>query len=275
MHLFFAILRKMVHQVSDFNTSMTEIARLVTTLKRRFKAAGLTYRQVAGALNLSEASVKRLLGNGHITVERLAQFCDLLGVTMAELLHEADTSEPLVHTLTPQQEAQLVSDEKFLLVTVCALNHWSMDDIVSVYRITTAQCTRYLLVLDRMSLIILKPGNRIRLLVARDFDWLPDGPIRQFFVQHGLPDFMNSGFDGPDGAMSFVHGMFTKAAFNQMNEEFSRLRAKFAALHDQSACAPLSEKSGTALVLAMRAWEPQAFSRLRRATGTADARKSR
>jgi transcriptional regulator with XRE-family HTH domain len=264
----------MTHQVPDFDTFMTETTRLIATLKHRFKAAGLTYREVAQALDLSEASVKRLLGNGRMTVERLAQVCDLLGLTMAELLHEAESSTPRLHTLTPEQESRLVSDEKFLLVTVCALNHWSVDDVIATYRLSAAECIKYLLALDRMGLIKLKPGNRIQPLVARDFDWLPGGPIRQYFSQRGLPDFMDSRFDTPDESMSFVHGMLTKGALVQLNDELLKLRSKFAALHDQSSSAPLQERSGTALVLAMRGWEPQAFRKLRRATAVAGARKS-
>lgn len=253
---------------------MTELTRLIATLKYRLKAAGLTYREVACALDLSEASVKRLLSNGRISVERLAQICDLLGLTMAELLHEAETSAPRLHTLTPEQEARLVSDEKLLLVSVCALNHWSVADIVATYRLTEAECVKYLLALDRMGIIQLKLGNRIQPLVARDFDWLPSGPIRQYFSQRGLPDFMDSRFDTPDEAMSFIHGMLTQGALNQLNEELIKLRAKFAALHDQSSSAPLPERSGTALVLAMREWEPQAFRRLRRTTELAVAGKN-
>jgi transcriptional regulator with XRE-family HTH domain len=160
---------------------MTELTQLIATIKRQLKGAGLTYRDVAKAVNLSEPSVKRLLSEGRLTVERLAQFCDLIGMTMPGLLLEAEASLPLLHTLTDEQEASLVANEKQLLVTVCALNHWSLNDIVSTYRLSKAECIKHLLVLDRMEIIELKPGNRIRLRVARDFDWLPNGPIRNFF----------------------------------------------------------------------------------------------
>lgn len=157
---------------------MTQITQLISTLKQRLKAAGMTYRDVAQALDLSEPSVKRLLASGRLTLERLAQFCELLGLTMAELLQEAERSTPRLQMLTREQETQLVSNEKLLLVAVCALNHWSLEDIVSAYCVSKAECIKHLLVLERMGLADLKPGNRIRLLVARDFDWLPDGPIR-------------------------------------------------------------------------------------------------
>lgn len=51
---------------------MTQITQLISTLKQRLKAAGMTYRDVAQALDLSEPSVKRLLASGRLTLERLA-----------------------------------------------------------------------------------------------------------------------------------------------------------------------------------------------------------
>ncbi|MFL6610273.1 MAG: helix-turn-helix domain-containing protein [Pseudomonas sp.] len=243
---------------------MTRIAPLIATLKQRFKAAGMTYRDVAQALDLSEPSVKRLLANGRLSVERLAQLCELLGVTMAQLLEEAERSVPRLQMLTREQEAQLVSNEKLLLVAVCALNHWSLEGIVSAYCVSKAECISHLIVLERMGLADLKPGNRIRLLVARDFDWLPDGPIRGFFLKQGLPDFMTCRFDRPDETLHFAHGMLTQPAYAQLQVEIHKLRSKLAALHNESLNAPLSEKSGTALLLAMRVWEPQAFRKLKR-----------
>ncbi|MPQ66607.1 MULTISPECIES: helix-turn-helix transcriptional regulator [unclassified Pseudomonas] len=243
---------------------MTPITQLIATIKQRLKSAGMTYRDVAQALDLSEPSVKRLLASGRLTVERLAQFCDLLGLTMAELLQESEASAPRLQMLTHEQEAQLVSNEKLLLVVVCALNQWSLEDMVSAYHLSKAECIKHLLVLERMGLADLKPGNRIRLLVARDFDWLPDGPIRHFFVQQGLPDFMASRFDLADETLDFAHGMLTKAAYVQLQVEMHRLRGKLAALHSESLSAPLSEKRGTALLLAMRVWEPRVFRKLKR-----------
>lgn len=182
-----------------------------------------------------------------------------------ELLQEAESSTPKLHLLTHQQEVQLVSNQKLLLVAVCALNHWSLEDMVSVYRLSNAECIKNFLILDRMGLANLKPGNRIRLLVARDFDWLPHGPIRQFFLQQGLPDFMECRFDLADEILEFSHGMLTRQAYLQLQIELGKLRAKLAALHNETTRAPLAEKRGTALLLAMREWEPNAFRALRRA----------
>ncbi|BDB29043.1 helix-turn-helix transcriptional regulator (plasmid) [Cupriavidus sp. P-10] len=242
---------------------MNEVELLVATIKRQLKAQGLTYRDVAKELALSEASVKRLFASERLNLDRLAQLAALLGFTLAELTQEAAAALPVLRGLTREQEAQLVLDRKLLLVAVCALNHWSADEIVVAYRITRAECVKRLLVLDRMGLITLLPGDRIRLRVMRDFDWLPDGPIRDFFREEGLNDFLDSPFNAPGQTMEFAHAMLTGPALEQLRLELQRLRARVALLHDESASAPLAQRRGIGMLLATREWEPSGFASLR------------
>ena len=243
---------------------MSEADQLISTLKKQLKSQGMTYRDVARALKLSEPSVKRLFASGRFTVERLVQISNLLGFTLAELSKEALAGQMRLSTLTEKQEREVVSDPRLLVIAVCALNHWTMDEIVEFYKVSVPECIKYLLQLDKLRIIDLLPGNRIRLNVARDFDWLPSGPIRQYFQSSGLNDFLKSDFSRTDETMTFVHGMFTDQALAQIADELRRLRQKFAELHEESLSAPLSKRHGVALLLAMRGWEPSDFARLRR-----------
>ena len=129
---------------------------------------------------------------------------------------------------------------------------------------TEAECIGRLLKLDRLRLIQLLPGNRIRLNVTRDFDWRPNGPIRTFFKKRGLGDFLDSGFVQVDEVLSFSHAMLTEPAVEKMKAEMRKLRQKFAELHEESLSAPLSKRTGTGMLLAMREWELDAFTALRR-----------
>jgi transcriptional regulator with XRE-family HTH domain len=243
---------------------MSEVTQLLTTIKRQLKVQGKTYRDVAGALGLSEASVKRLLTSDSFGVDRLVEISNLLGFTLAELAQEAALTGTRLHTLSEAQEKELVSDTKLLLVAVCALNHWTLADMLAVYRLTEAECVQKLLHLDRLHLIALMPGNRIRLNVARDFDWLPDGPIRSYFRTQGLADFLDGTFERPDETLAFTHGMLTESALAAMQVELRRLRARFAELHDESLASPLPKRRGSGLLLALREWEPAGFTALRR-----------
>lgn len=243
---------------------MTEIDQLVLTLKRRLKTQGMTYRNLAADLGVSEPSVKRMFATGRFSVDRLVEISHLLGFTLAELAQEAAVSECRLHTLNESQERELVSDEKLLLVVVCVLNQWAVKDIESVYKLTEAECIQRLVKLDRLRLIHLLPGNRVRLNVARDFDWLPNGPIRMYFQEQGLGDFLKVDFSGSDEVMVFSHGMLTESTMAKIQAEIRKLRQRFAELHEESLAAPLSKRRGTGMLLAMREWELGAFTDLRR-----------
>lgn len=243
---------------------MNEIDQLVATLKRRLKLQGMTYRDLAASLGLSEPSVKRLFASRRFTVDRLVQISALLGFTLAELTQEAANSGGRLHTLTESQERELVSDERLLLVAVCVLNQWTANDIVTAYALTEAEVVQRLARLDRLRLIQFLPGNRIRLNVTRDFDWLPKGPIRMYFLGQGLRDFLKSDFSGTNEVMAFSHAMLTEVAIAKMTTEIRKLRQKFAELHEESLLAPLAKRRGTGMIVAMREWEPAAFTGIRR-----------
>jgi transcriptional regulator with XRE-family HTH domain len=243
---------------------MSEVSQLVAAVKIQLKSQGLTYRDLARALKISEPSIKRMFSSGRLTIDRLVQISNFLGFTLAELSKEAQAAQPALRTLTEKQEREVVSDPKLLMVAVCALNHWTMQEIVELYRLTDAECIKYLLQLDTLRIIDLLPGNRIRLNVSRDFDWLPFGPIRQYFKTEGMDDFLKSNFAREDESMAFVHGMFTDQALAQILDELRRMRKKFAELHEESLSAPLSKRRGIGILLAMRGWEPADFTKLRR-----------
>ncbi len=242
----------------------TETIQILTTIKKLLKNQGMTYRDVARALKLSEPSVKRLFSSGSLTVDRLVELSHLVGYTLAELSKEAAATQAKLDTLAENQERELVSDPKLLVVAVCALNHWTLEDIAEHYRITGNECLKYLLRLDKLRIIDLLPGNRIRINVSRDFEWLPTGPIRQYFQARGQGDFLKSAFNGENESMAFAHGMLTAQALSEMQGELRRLRQKFATLHEESLSAPLSERYGIGLMLAMRRWEPADFAALKR-----------
>jgi hypothetical protein len=157
-----------------------------------------------------------------------------------------------------------VSDDKLLLVAVCALNHWSLSDITDVYQMTKLDAVKRLRILDRLGLIELLPGDRIRRRAKRDFDWIPDGPIRNYFSKQVLSDFLEGPFNRQEESLDFANGMLTRSAQAELKVELRRLRSKLVTLHEQSIPATLSEKDGIGLLLAIRQWEPTAFRQMRR-----------
>ena len=169
---------------------MVQSKRIVEALKQALRTRGVSYAQVARGLALSESSVKRLFSTGAFSLHRLEAVCDLAGLDLLELARQADAQRYRMPALTVDQERELVGDPALLLVAVCALNRWPFERILERYRFDTPRLVGLLARLDRMGLIELLPGNRIRLRIARSFAWLPDGPIHRFFVDRLQSEFL-------------------------------------------------------------------------------------
>jgi DNA-binding Xre family transcriptional regulator len=246
---------------------MAQTTALVKALKDVLRARGITYAKLANSLGLSEASVKRVFASGSFTLRRLDQVCDVLGMEITDLAkivrHDAEAAD----RLSREQEQELVSDPKLLLVAVHALNNWTLREMVETYEISTAQCIQLLARLDRLGILDLLPDNRFRLRVGRNFAWLPDGPIQQYFRAQVQNDYFRSRFDGDGELMMFVSGMLSAGSNAALQGRMRRLAGEFSELHHQDLAAPRAQRAGTSLLLALRPWAPESFVRLRRGRG--------
>jgi transcriptional regulator with XRE-family HTH domain len=239
-------------------------ATLVQALKRRLKGSGITYAEVAQALELSEASIKRMFSGSDCTLQRLEDVCRVAGIDFAELAQEATAETAGMTHLTVEQEEEIVSNPALMLVALCAVGNWTFEEIVDTYALTPAQCTRYLVRLDRRRIIELQPGNRIRPLISRTFSWLPDGPIQRYFRDRVESEFLGARFDRPDELFLFVSGMLSRKSTTELIARLRRVADDFAELHRADRAMPLQQRHGTSVLLAIRPWEPRAFRSIRR-----------
>jgi len=65
---------------------MSQTQALIKELKAQLKAHRKTYEDVAVHLQLSHASIKRLFSEGNISLLRLDSICDMLNITLADLM---------------------------------------------------------------------------------------------------------------------------------------------------------------------------------------------
>jgi hypothetical protein len=244
--------------------NMSASAILIEALKQQLKAQGMTYARVARGLGMSEASVKRMFSRKDCTLKRLDRVLELAGMELGELARSFERKEKLVSRLTAQQERVIVSDRKLMLVALCAMNNWPIEKITSSYALSQTECIRLLVKLDRLGIIRLLPGNRIRLLLARTFSWLPDGPMQQYFKAQAQDDYFRSRFDGSEELMLFVNGRLSRASREAVLARLRRLGGEFAELHNEDLRQPLQERRGMSMLLAIRPWELSALSDLRR-----------
>jgi transcriptional regulator with XRE-family HTH domain len=233
---------------------MGQTRDLVATLKTELKAQGKTYADVAAALKLSEASVKRIFSQQNFSLKRLERICQLLGIEISDLVQQMNEQRQQLQQLDWDQEQDLTGDITLMLVAVCVLNRWTMEEILSYYRISEHECIRHLARLDRLKLIELLPGNRIRLRVAPNFSWIDNGPIQQFFQQKIGQEFFHTRFNRDDECLVVLNGMLSSQSNAEMQRKLRRLAREFDALNNDDATLNLEERQGATLVLALRDW---------------------
>ncbi len=243
---------------------MSTTADLVTALKKELKAAQLTYAQLAKRLGMAESSVKRMFAKGDMSLSRVDAVCRALKLDFAELARRIADEQPLLSELTLEQERAVVADKKLLLMAICVLSQWTLEQVTAHYRLTEADCIKCLVQLDRIGIIELRPLNRYRLKLAKTFRWRPNGPVMHFFRDNVVLDYFGGGFDGAAEGLLLVHGTVSRAVAPSFFERMQRVAQDFAQQHHADQRLPEAQREGYTLVLAMRNWEFEAFTRLRR-----------
>jgi DNA-binding Xre family transcriptional regulator len=243
---------------------MSSPEQVLDVLRAELRAANITYKALAERIGMSESSVKRMFGQKDMTLSRLAQICQATGIALEDVLRRAADVRPHADTLTLQQEHALVADPRLLLVAICCLGHWSLEQVIETYRLSEAQCIRCMAELDRLGLIELKPLNRYSLRVSNAFRWLADGPVQQFFREHVVADYFRGRFDGPGESLMCLPARLSPASAHELAHKIQQLAGELARLHRGDRKLAAEERDGFTLLLGFRSWEFAAFTALRR-----------
>jgi transcriptional regulator with XRE-family HTH domain len=235
---------------------MSDSLLLIDRLKRELKARGITYAHLARAIDLSEASVKRMFSRRDLTLSRLEAVCAIAQVSLAELARGLDPEDRLLSELNEKQEAAIVDDPTLFIAATSALNLLDFEQILEMYTIERAQLVKALITLDKLGFLRLLPNNRYRLLVARTFRWLPNGPIQRSFKEYAN-EYLDSAFDGADEFMVLLNARLSKAHAASLKDRLQRLAKDVSEQHIDDARLPPNQRRPQSLLLAVRPWQPE------------------
>jgi DNA-binding Xre family transcriptional regulator len=237
---------------------------IVQVLRAELRAAGITYKLLAGRIDMSESSVKRMFGQHDMSLSRLAQICKAAGIALEDVLRAAADVTPHADTLTLTQETSLMARPKLLLMAICCLGHWTLEQVVETYALSQPECIGLLAELDRIGLIELKPLNRYSMRVSNAFHWLADGPVRQYFREHVVADYFGGHFDGAGETLLCIPARLSLPSAHEMVRKIRQLAGELARLHQGDRRLAGAERDGFTLLLGFRSWEFGAFTALRR-----------
>jgi DNA-binding Xre family transcriptional regulator len=243
---------------------MSSPEQVITVLRAELRAAGITYKELAERIDMSESSVKRMFGQKDMALSRLAQICKACGIAMDDVLRRAADARTHADTLTAAQEKSLMANPRLLLVAICCLGHWTLDQVIETYSMSEPECIGLMVELDRLGLIELKAGNRYSLRVSNAFRWIADGPVQQYVREHVVGDYFGGRFDGAAETLMCVPARLSAASAQEMTHKIQQLAGELARLHQNDRKLAPAERDGFTLLLGFRSWEFAAFTALRR-----------
>ncbi|MDP5143549.1 helix-turn-helix transcriptional regulator [Rheinheimera baltica] len=234
---------------------MNQTSQLITALKRSLKTKGMSYRQLAEQLQLSEASVKRIFAQQNFTLSRLEQICRVLDTNLYELAKSSTLAKnSLPRQLSMPQEQALADDPTLLTYLYLLLNGWQFEDINSQYQLDELKGIRLLATLDRLKLIELQPHNKVRLLVARDIQWRLNGPVRRRYEQQIKMMFIDNSFTAPEHWLRLETAELSSASISILQRRLNQLSEQFAELAELDMTTGPADKKGVGLLVALRPW---------------------
>ena len=234
---------------------MSQTRQLLTALKKCLRAKGLTYRDVADALDLSEASVKRIFSEETFSLKRLEEVCRFLDLSIYDLakLTRLDAEEAST-VLDLAQERALAADSTLLTYFYLLLTGHTPAQIVREFGLERNQQSRILAKLDRLKLIEVYPRDRVRLLTSRRIDWRADGPVRRLYEAQVKEEFVRARFNGADEVLRFESGELSDASIKVLGRKLDKLSQEFDEFAELDMALPKDAKRGFGLLVGLRPW---------------------
>ncbi|MGZ3773245.1 MAG: helix-turn-helix domain-containing protein [Pseudobdellovibrionaceae bacterium] len=178
---------------------MSQIDKFLESLKRSLKAKNILYRDLAKSLGLSESSVKRILTNKSLSLDRLEEICKIADISFAEVVRGANLEDSSrTFTLTDEQEKALAENLRLLHFYMMLQEGKSPQKIEKEYDIDGGEAKKYLFLLDRLNLIELHPRDKVKFKNQGFLRFRRDGPVGKAMFEQTKYNYLNYDFRAED-----------------------------------------------------------------------------
>lgn len=178
--------------------SESATSALLAHLRRALRLQGWTARRIAEKFAVGEATAKRWLAGKGLTLEGLERLAALAGLSLAELTRAAEQPDSgLAQELTLAQERALSADPFMAFLFMTLLGGTSPQEIADDFAMPEGAIAASLERLERLALIDLLPGGRVRPLVDRSIVWRKS-PMRTLFEERMKRQFLAMDFAAED-----------------------------------------------------------------------------
>lgn len=202
---------------------------VTSALKMALKSRGITYKDLAERIQVSEQTIKRLFKDKDCTLSRITQICEAIDLSVYDLFEFSKTQHEPLTELSDEQMHFLSEHSSHFNFLIFLLSGYQPDNIQANYQLSDVSVFRYMRDLDKHGLIELGANNQYRLLVEGRILMKISGPLGRFvreynqtFMQHV---FEKDGFDGAGFNSSFRH--ISADTLQALNDDLIALSKKY------------------------------------------------
>lgn len=203
---------------------MSQIDQFMGALKRALKSRNILYKDLAKTLGLSESSIKRILSNKSLSLERLEEICIATDLSFADICRSANFEEGAQPwTLSDDQERSLSENSRLLQYYMLLYDGKSPLKIEKEYDIENSEAKKFLFQLDRLDLIELHPRDRVKIKRKGSLRFRKEGAVGKALFTQTKAQYLNHDFLGDNDFIRFSLWHMSPTAIAKFRAKLERL----------------------------------------------------
>lgn len=235
-------------------------ALLLAELKRVLKDRNILYRDIAEQLKLSETTIKRNLAGRGLRLVTLEQICAIAGIRLIDLAEmAAQRGNAKARALTAEQEQGLADNLFTAFIFLLLRYEWSPKAIQKEFGLGEADLVLHLRRLEKLRLLDLFPGNRVRVLTVRHPDLMFGGPLRRAFDNSMRVHFEEMDFHDPGSVWELETVKLSAGSIRQLGHMITALSHRMRDLAAEDRSLPLDQTEWYSLLCVARPIDPRVF----------------
>lgn len=245
---------------------MSQIDQFLAALKRALKAKNIVYKDLEDSLDLSESSIKRILSDKSISLERIEEICKATDISFSEVCKNANFDEDIdTYSLSKDQEKILADNPRLLHYFILLNDGYSLSKIEKEFEISSNETKKLLLQLDKLNVIELHPKDRIKMKNKGGsiLRFRRDGAVGKALFAQTKSSYLNYDFDTEKDYIRFSNNSFSQDSLNKFKKKLDKLVAE---IQEEARLVDRNDKSAIdmGILLAYRPWEYSALDAIKK-----------
>lgn len=160
-------------------------------VKELLKQRGITYGQLAEALDCSLPTMKRLLNKPSLPLDRLLEIAEVANIEFSEISNRADQLRPQHYFFSDEQDALFAERPEMLVYLQELMAGKTPAEIAAEFDLNQRSTSQYKKHLERVGLIKRKSRSQVKLLVSPPIGFGPGSRVLRKETEDFLTSIIN------------------------------------------------------------------------------------